>query len=92
MEHRTIADVIGQPESWPNTVDTIWGGEPDMRGAIIADVVASGNEIAVYTNGATCGETLSFFVIEDRELMQQVAAALMVGSEVHAAVAAPLRV
>lgn len=90
METKIIADVIGEPETWPNAMGTAPCGIPDMRGAVITGVLVSKNNIAVQTRGAACGETFSVFAIRDERLRKRTASALKVGTEVYEAVDAPL--
>lgn len=61
MDKKTVRDVLGEPESWSNYMRGEWRGIPDMKGATISEVITSGNEIAVHTQGAACGETFSVF-------------------------------
>jgi hypothetical protein len=90
MDARTVRDVLGDPESWPNSLNGEHDGTPNMQGAKIWDVIASGDEIAVHTKGGIDGPTFSVFVIEDENLREQMLRALILGSPVHEVVAAAL--
>jgi hypothetical protein len=67
-----------------------WQKTPDMRGAVITKVFAAGDQIAVQTKGAVCGETFSTFVVEDKELRGRLTRALRTALSVHEAVAAEI--
>lgn len=54
-----------------------------MRGAAIAAVFTHGIELAVQTEGAPCGETLTIFVIEDGEIRDRLTKVLVIGAKVH---------
>jgi len=90
MEAKTVRDVLGEPESWPNSMNGDSHGILDMRGATISDVISSGDEIAVHTQGGADGPTFSVFVIEDENLRTQMLRALRPGAPVQEAVAASL--
>jgi len=90
IDTKRVSDVIGNPESWPNYLHSGWLGPPDMRGAVITDVISSGNQIAIRTEGAACGDTFSVFVIEDQNLRERTLLALRPGTKVHEAVAATI--
>ena len=61
-----------------------------MQGAKISDVMVEGSEVAVYTEGGPCGDTLSVFTVDDPELRERTVRALKVGDRVHDAVAATI--
>jgi hypothetical protein len=90
MDTKTVRDVIGEPESWPNLMHCEWQGPQDMRGATIAEVFAAGDQIAVQTKGAVCGETFSTFMVEDQELRDRLTQVLRPELSVYEAVAAEI--
>jgi len=61
-----------------------------MRGATITEVFAAGDQIAVQTKGAVCGETFSTFVVEDQELRDRLTQVLRPELNVYEAVAAEI--
>jgi hypothetical protein len=82
-----VSDVIGGPEAWPNSY---WGepaGRPEMRGARISDVIASGSEIAIQTTGGPAGATFSVFEVKDPEIRKRILHALKIGTDVYKAAA-----
>lgn len=90
MDTKTVRDVLGEPESWPNSLNGDLQGILNMKGATISDVIASGSEIAVQTQGGADGPTFSVFVIEDENLRARTLRALRPGAPVHEAVAATI--
>jgi len=90
MDSKTVRDVLGKPESWPNHLNGHSIERPDMRGAIITDVFASGDQIGVQTKGAICGQTFSTFVIEDKKLRDRLTQVLRPELSVYEAVAAKI--
>ena len=90
MSTKCVRDVIGEPESWRNHLNGHSKVLPDMRGAVITDAFASGDQIAVQTKGAACGETFSTFVVEDPELRDRLTQILRASEDVHEAVAAEI--
>jgi len=90
MDTKIVRDVIGEPESWPNPMHREWQGPRDMRGATITEVFAAGDQIAVQTKGAVCGETFSTFVVEDQELRDRLTQVLRPELNVYEAVAAEI--
>jgi len=87
---RTVRDVIGDPEFWPNFMQSEPQGPPDMRGAMITDVFVSGDQIAIQTKGADCGQTFSMFVVEDGELRDRLTRVLRPALSAYEAVAAEI--
>ncbi len=85
-----VRDVLGEPDSWPNFMNEKWQQARDMRGAIITVVFAAGDQIAVQTKGAICGETFSTFVVEEQEVRDRVMQILRPDLSVYAAVAIAL--
>jgi hypothetical protein len=61
-----------------------------MRGALISDVMVAGDQIAIQTSGAACGDTITVFFIGDPDLRERTVRALRQGADVHEAVAATL--
>jgi hypothetical protein len=84
MAPRTVRDVIGDPESWPNYR---FGGTrmPQLRGAKIVSVrPVDPDELQVIIEAH--GQKLaSTFVVEDRDLRLRVQALLVPGTELAAA-------
>ena len=87
MGAKFVRDVIGMPDSWPNFLHQDWRKSQDMRGARITEVFASGDEFAVQTKGAICGETFATFLVEDSVLRDRVMQILTADLCVHEAVA-----
>jgi hypothetical protein len=84
MAPRTVRDVIGDPESWPNYR---YGGArmPILRGAKITSVRPVDPDelqVTIEAHGQTLAST---FVIEDRDLRLRVQALLVPGTELAAA-------
>lgn len=90
MDTKTVRDVIGDPEFWPNFMHSELQGSPDMQGAMITDVFVSGDQIAVQTKGAACGQTFSTFIVEDGELRARLTRVLQPALSVYEAVAAKI--
>lgn len=87
MGAKFVRDVIGMPESWPNFLHEEWRKSQNMRGARVTEVFASGDELAVQTKGAICGETFATFLVEDRVLRDRVMQILTPDLSVYEAVA-----
>jgi len=87
MSTKCVRDVIGEPESWRNQLNGHSKEPPDMRGAVITDAFALGDEIAVQTKGAACGETFSTFVVEEQNLRDRLTQVLRANLDVYEAVA-----
>ena len=84
MTPRTVRDVIGNPESWPNYR---YGGTrmPRLRGAKIVSVRPVDPDelqVTIEAHGQTLAST---FVLEDRDLRLRVQALLVPGTELTAA-------
>ena len=90
MDTKTVRDVIGNPEFWPNLMHSELQGSPDMRGAVITDVFVLGEQIAVQTKGAVCGQTFSTFIVEDMELRDRLTRVLRPALSVYEAIAAEI--
>ncbi len=90
MDTKTVRDVIGEPDSWPNFMHIEWQRSRNMRGATITEVFASGDQLAIQTRGAVCGETFSTFTVEDEELRDRVMRILKPDLGVYEAVAAAI--
>jgi hypothetical protein len=90
MSAQCVRDVIGEPESWPNHLNGHSKEPPDMRGAVITDAFALGDQIGVQTQGAACGETFSTFVVEDPILRARLTQVLRANQNVYAAVASEI--
>ena len=90
MNTKCVRDVIGEPESLRNHLNGHSKEPPDMRGAVITDAFALGDEIAVQTKGAACGETFSTFVVEDRKLRDRLTQVLRANRNVYEAVVAEI--
>lgn len=84
MAARTVRDVIGDPESWPNYR---YGGSrmPQLRGAKIVSVRPVDPDelqVTIEAHGQTLAST---FVVEDRDVRLRVLALLEPGRELTAA-------
>ncbi len=90
MTMKCVRDVIGEPESWRNQLNGHSKEPPDMRGAVITDAFASGDQVAVQTKGAACGETFSTFVVEDQKMRDRLTQVLRANRNVYKAVAAEI--
>ena len=90
MDAKTVRDVLGEPERWPSHLNGELHSNQNMRGATISLVIASGDQVAIQTKHAPCGETFSVFLIEDPKLRERTVRALKQGVEVHEAVAAAI--
>lgn len=84
MAPRTVRDVIGDPESWPNYR---YGGTrmPLLRGAKIRSVRPVDPDELQVTIEAHGQILASTFVLEDRDMRLRVLALLVPGTEVTAA-------
>ena len=84
MAPRTVRDVIGDPETWPNYR---YGGTgmPQLRGAKITWVRPVDPDELQVTIEAHGQKMASTFVIEDRDLRLRVQALLVPGTDVAAA-------
>jgi hypothetical protein len=87
MDRKTVRDVIGEPESWPNYLNGHSKEPTDMRGAVITVAFVSGDQIALQTKGAACGETFATFVVKDKELRDRLTQVLRPELSVHEAAA-----
>lgn len=87
LNEKTVGDVLGMPESWPDSIRRDRGVNLDMAGAIITRVLSAGGELAIETKGAVCGVTFSLFIIKDDSLRERIQRALKLGTPVHDAVA-----
>jgi len=88
MNAKAVRDVIGEPETWPNHFYVAGEGPTEIRGATISQVFSAGNEIAVCTEGGSCGATFTVFAVEDNTLRDRIKRALRLGLDVHEAAAA----
>ena len=80
MARRTVRDVIGNPESWPNYR---YGGSrmPVLRGAKIKNVRPVDPDelqVTIEAHGQTLAST---FVVEDRDVRLRVQSLLVPGAE-----------
>ena len=82
---RTVGDVLGQPESWPSTT-AIWQGMPNLRVAVITNVLAVGDDLIISTTGGSTGPTVSRFAISDAATLLALIQLLRPGLRVHDAV------
>jgi hypothetical protein len=87
MEITTVRDVLGEPTSWTNRMWDGLNSRSNMEGAIVLDVFVSGNKLAIYTQTAAGHGVLSIFNIDDAELCARIAARLVPGLNINAAVA-----
>jgi hypothetical protein len=84
MGRRTVRDVIGNPESWPNYR---YGGSrmPVLRGAKIKSVRPVDPDelqVTIEAHGHTIAST---FVLEDRDIRLRVQSLLVPGAELTSA-------
>ena len=82
MDRRTVRDVLGGPESWPN-VTAGFPGIPNPLEAVIVQVVVMGAELMIITNGGSAAPAVSTFVISDPFLLDALVDLLTPGLKVH---------
>ena len=81
----TVEDILGAPESWRNYYSA--NRDPCvMEGAVITELLASEDGIAITTQGSECGETYTAFWVPDPEIRTRALRVLSVGMDVHTAV------
>ena len=85
MAVRTVGDVLGQPETWAH-VTAVWEGLPNLRVAVITNVIAVGNELTIMTTGGSRGPIVSTFDITDPATLAALTRVLRPGLRVHDAV------
>jgi len=90
MKARTVRDVIGEPESWPNDLQGELTGSSDMFGARISKSFVSGDQLAIQTDGSASGMTFVTFNIADADLCASLVAALWPGRDLYTALASKL--
>jgi len=88
MKTRTVRDVIGEPESWPNDMEGDLTRSPDMAGAKVSASFASGDQLAIQTDGSASGMTFVTFNVADEELCAGIVAAMWPGRDLYTALAA----
>ena len=88
MKTRTVRDVIGDPESWPNDMQGDLTGSLDMFGAKVSASFASGDQLAIQTDGSLSGMTIVTFNIADADLSASIVAAMWPGRDLFTALAA----
>jgi hypothetical protein len=88
MKTRTVRDVIGEPESWPNDLQGDLTGSPDMFGATVSASFASGDQLAIQTDGSASGMTFVTFNVADADLCANIVAAMWPGRDLYTALAA----
>jgi hypothetical protein len=81
---KTIGDVLGLPNTWPDFSFSGTSMQADMGGAWISEVVVTTDGLAISTRGAASGPTYSVFRIEDRDLKRRAARVLKTGMNVDA--------
>jgi hypothetical protein len=81
---KTIGDVLGFPNTWPDFSFSGTSMQADMGGAWISEVVVTTDGLAISTRGAASGPTYSVFRIEDRDLKRRAARVLKTGMNVDA--------
>ena len=86
MAEPTVGDVLGKPESWPNTT-AVGQGMPAMHDAVIVYVLELGDEITIATDGASTGPTFSTLEIKDPAMRAALVRVLRTGLNVDDAVA-----
>ena len=87
MRTRTVRDVIGEPESWPNDLQGDLNGPPNMFGAKVSKSFVSGDQLAIQTDGSASGMTFVTFNIADAALCASIVAALRPGRDLYTALA-----
>lgn len=80
----TISEILGEPESWANCVSDELDGLANLRESTIVDVFVSRNELTLYALGKNGVEAVAVFVIEDQDLRQKIAKAILPGADVLA--------
>jgi len=90
MNAKTPRDLLGDPNDWKNHISDDVDWMPDMEEATILDVFVAGNEVAIYTQNARGIEALSTFLVDDKDLRDRVANALVPGSNLHEALTRPI--
>ena len=88
MKTRTVRDVIGEPESWPNDMQGDLTGSPNMFGAKVSASFASGDQLAIQTDGSVSGMTFVTFNVADADLCASIVAAMWPGRDLYTALAA----
>ena len=90
MGETLVQDVLGQPESWSDSISDQAIGLPDLRGATILDVFENGKKLTLYSRGVDGTETVSMFVIEDQDVRRKIATTMHPGANVVAALQAAI--
>lgn len=90
MAKRTVRDVIGEPNSWSNSVSDELVARPAVSGALILDVFAAANEISIHWRADSGFETLSVFKIGNPEIQAGLVDALMPGTDLLDALDKPI--
>jgi len=85
MKTRTVRDVIGEPESWPNDMQGDSTESPDMFGAKVSASFASGDQLAIQTDGSASGMTFVTFNVADADLCAGIVAAMWPGRDLYTA-------
>jgi hypothetical protein len=84
---RTIRDVIGEPETWPNVMSKDHGPW-DMIGAQIFAAFCLHDHLAIQTKGFSSGLTFATFKDADADLCERIIAAMWPGRDLLEALAA----
>ena len=87
MKTRTVRDVIGEPESWPNDLQGELTSFSNMFGAKVSKSFVSGDQLAIQTDGSANGMTFVTFNIADADLCANIVAALWPGRDLYTALA-----
>ena len=88
MKTRTVRDVIGEPESWPNDLQGELTDSPDMFGAKVSASFTSGDQLAIQTDGSASGMTFVTFNVANADLCARIVAAMWPGRDLYTALAA----
>ena len=88
MKTRTVRDVIGEPESWPNDLQGELTESPDMFGAKVSASFTSGDQLAIQTDGSASGMTFVTFNVANADLCARIVAAMWPGRDLYTALAA----
>ncbi len=85
MKSRTVRDVLGAPESWPNDMCGDLTVTPDMFGAKVSAAFASGGRLSIQTEGRASGMTFATFGVADADLSAGIVAAMWPGRDLYTA-------
>ena len=87
MAARTVRDVVGEPESWPNVMSNR-KGPWDMFGAQVFAAFCLDDQLGIQTKGSPSGLTFATFDVKDADLCDRIIAALWPGRDLVEGLAA----